>query len=485
MPRLVIIGHCPAAHRLVERLTAQDYPGSITVLDAAEQGPHNPALLPTVLAHGLAPELAALPEHPSPARVHRNTRVTSIDRTRRRVRTEAGEMYDYDVLVLATGTRAVVPDLPGVSDQGLPAGRTWPLRKPDEGIRMRGQLAADASVTVLGGGLDGVETAHALATAGYEVSLLHREQHPLPRRLDRAAGRIVADTLRDNGVNVLPGETASEFLPGKLVLASGEAVSTEALVLRTGTRPDTAPAGESGLEVSRGIVVDSELRTGDPRVHALGGCAEPPPGVAGSLLEWWEQAEALAAILLGSGNDIPPQPHGAGRVLRARGAGLELASIGSPELLTGKDHEVEHVTFNDPKRRRYARLALREDRLVAATLLGLPEAIATLSQLHDTGMPVPSDRLATLLDLPTGFGTAGSVPADPVLCHCNNVSRSTLTAAYRDGARDVAALAAVTRATTGCGSCTGAVRELCGSLAVSTTERVPSGTDSPEQEGAE
>ncbi|SFT86637.1 assimilatory nitrate reductase electron transfer subunit [Actinopolyspora lacussalsi subsp. righensis] len=484
MTRLVIIGHCPAAHRLVERLTEQGYPGSVTVLDAAERGPHNPALLPTVLANGLAPELAALPEHPSPVRVHRNTRIASIDRARRRVRTEHGETYGYDVLVLATGTRTVVPNLPGVSDNGSPAEGTWPLRHPNECGRMRGQLAADASVTVLGGGLDGVETAHALATAGYEVSLLHRGARLMPRLLDRTAADIVAGTLLDNGVTVLSNETATELLPGKLVLSSGAAVSTDALVLRAGTLPDAALAGDTGLRLSRGVAVDGELRSSDPHIHALGGCAVPPAGFDDSLSDSWEQAETLAATLLSGSSGASGRPRESGGIVRARGAGLELASIGPPEVLTGKSHEVEHVTFNDPKRRRYARLALREDRLVAATLLGLPEAIATLSQLHDTGMPVPSDRLATLLDLPTGFGTAGGVPADPVLCHCNNVSRSTLTAAYHDGARDVAALAAATRATTGCGSCIGAVRELCGSLVASTTERVPSGIDSPEQEGA-
>ncbi|ASU78444.1 NAD(P)/FAD-dependent oxidoreductase [Actinopolyspora erythraea] len=482
MSRLVIIGDCPASHRLVERLLEQGYPGSITVLDAREHAPHNPVLLPAVLSAGLEPELAALPTHPEPVRVHRGTRVTGIDRQRRVVRTEHGRVHGYDTLVLATGTSPVAPDLPGIGDTTGSATRgiRW-LRDPFECHRLHRELASDATVTVLGGGPSGVETAHALALGGYEVSLVHRGQHLMRSWVDRAAAAVVASTLRDNGVNVFTGEAVTELLPGKLVLASGQAISTDALVPRTGTRPETALASEAGLRVSRGIVVDAELRSSDPRVHALGSCAEPTGGDANSLDGHWEQAENLAGVLL---TGRAGSHRGGGDLLRTRGAGLELACIGDPELLTGEARWVEHVTINDPKRRRYARLALREDRVLAATLVGLPEAIAKLSQLYEAGMPVPPDRLATLLGSPTRFEAAGRTTPDPVLCHCNNVSRSALTAAFQDGARDVPALAAATRATTGCGSCVGAVRELCGALAASSSGHVPTGTDSPTQEGA-
>lgn len=88
---------------------------------------------------------------------------------------------------------------------------------------------------------------------------------------------------------------------------------------------------------------------------------------------------------------------------------------------------------------------------------------------------MPADRLALLLGLRAGAG-AGGAGADPatladeaVLCHCNNVSKGAVVRAWQDGARDVGAVAAATRATTGCGGCADAVRAVCAAL------RVPQG----------
>jgi assimilatory nitrate reductase electron transfer subunit len=131
------------------------------------------------------------------------------------------------------------------------------------------------------------------------------------------------------------------------------------------------------------------------------------------------------------------------------------------------------VTFSDPARGRYARIEITEQKVVRAVLVGMPEGIAAVGQLYDRGRPVPADRLALLLGLRAGAGAAGGDPAaladDAVLCHCNNVSKGTVVRAWQDGARDVGAVAAVTRATTGCGGCADAVRAVCAAL------RVPEG----------
>jgi bacterioferritin-associated ferredoxin len=107
--------------------------------------------------------------------------------------------------------------------------------------------------------------------------------------------------------------------------------------------------------------------------------------------------------------------------------------------------------------------------VVAATLLGLPRATAAVLQLYQRGLPVPAARLALLLGTPP----RAAAPADPddlVVCRCNHVTHRSLAAAWQGGARDVTALVATTRATTGCGGCLPEVTRVCAELAGRTTE---------------
>ncbi|MBT2383741.1 (2Fe-2S)-binding protein, partial [Streptomyces sp. ISL-11] len=184
---------------------------------------------------------------------------------------------------------------------------------------------------------------------------------------------------------------------------------------------------------------------------AIGDCAEHPRAAPGTAANAWDQADALAAYLAtGSGRYA-----GTRDLLRLRTPGFDLLTLGT------LDRAGTRVTLADPARGRLAELAVRDGRLTAATLVGLPRAIAAVTQLHDRGLPVPEDHLAFLLGVPSTLGGPVELPDDAVVCRCNNVTKAALRAAVRDGAHDLPALATATRATTGCGSCTATVRALC------------------------
>ncbi|EST35462.1 (2Fe-2S)-binding protein [Streptomyces roseochromogenus] len=154
---------------------------------------------------------------------------------------------------------------------------------------------------------------------------------------------------------------------------------------------------------------------------------------------------------------------GPGEPLRLRSAVVDVACLGEPDAAEGPG--VRQITLTDPGRNRYARLAVRDDKIVAAVLVGLPQAIATLGLLHRRGQYLPADRLGLLLDLPArpaSTDTGSGQLEDTVICLCNNVSRRTLAAAWQAGARTQTALATATRAATGCGGCGPTVQELCG-----------------------
>ncbi|MER7083236.1 assimilatory nitrate reductase (NADH) beta subunit [Saccharopolyspora kobensis] len=438
MSRLVVIGNGPAAHRLVERLRARGRSGPIAVLGEEPHHAYNRVLLGSVLAGELPAEAVRLPD--VDAEVRLGVTATGIDRDRRVVRTGTGDEIGYDVLVLATGSRPRLPEIPGLV----------PLRTLADCERIGG---AAGPLAVLGGGVLGVEAARALVARGHEVTLVHSQPHLMERQLDPAGGRLLADRLGELGIGIRSGNAVAHR-SGRLLLDSGEEVPARLVIACTGVVPETALAVLAGLAVRRGVVVDDQLRTSDPRIHAIGDCAEHDGSTPGSIASAWEQAEVLADVLCGGNAGYP----GSRAVTRLKARGVELVSIG---VLDGADAEV--VTLSDPARGRYAKLALRDERIAGAVLLGFPAAIASVTQLHDRDLPVPADRLALLLGTPAAV--PGELPVEAVICRCNNVTRKSLTAAWQGGARSVAELARATRATTGCGGCADDVASLCAALA--------------------
>lgn len=450
MKRVVIVGNGPAAHRLVERLRARGHTGPVVVLGDEPHPAYNRVLLGSVLSRSLPAEALRLPD--VDAEVRLGVAATGIDRDRRVVRTSTGEEVGYDVLVLATGARARLPEI-----TGLPADRLRPLRTV-AGCEHIARVPGP--VVVLGGGVLGVEAALALRSRGRQVAVVHPRPHPMDRQLDATGGRLLAERLTELGVALHQGRKAVAYRSGALVLDDGAEVPAQLVVACTGVVPETALAERAGLRVRRGIVVDDRLRTGDPRIHAIGDCAEHHGRTPGLIGPAWEQADALAGLLCGADTRYP----GARAVTRLKARDIELVSIGAPDELDSADAEV--VTLSDPARGRYAKVALRDERITSAVLFGLPEATASVTQLYDGDRPLPGDRLALLLGTPAAVpGAPVELPEDAVICRCNNVTKKSLRTAWESGARSVRELALATRATTGCGGCSDDVARLCAALA--------------------
>ncbi|MDF3292208.1 FAD-dependent oxidoreductase [Streptomyces silvisoli] len=457
MTGVLVIGNGPAAHRLVHRLRQLGHSGGVTVLGAEPRAAYNRVLLTSVLDGSLPPDAIALPRHPDGTRVRLGVTAVGVDRARRLVLARADDgrgmlSYRYDRLVLATGARPRIPEVAGVR---MPGGRLA------EGVRCLRTLAdceriGPGQVAVLGAGVLGVEAALALRRAGYEVTLAHRRAQPMGRLLGPHGGELLAGRLRDLGVELELGHRAVGYAPGKLLLDDGRTLPADTLLLCTGVTPETGLARAAGLAVACGVVVDDQLRTSDPYVHAIGDCAEHAGRVSGLVESAWQQADTLARVLTGE-----RVGHRAAKpVIRPRTPGIHIAALGTPD---GGGAEV--VTFSDPARGRYASLALREQRITGAVLIGLPQAIASVSQLYDRDLPVPADRLALLLGTASRRGSGSlELPDDAVVCLCNNVMKRTLSDAWRGGARELPDLAAATRATTGCGGCAPDVRRLCAVL---------------------
>ena len=467
--RVVVVGNGMAGFRFVQELSSLDTRCAITVIGDEPGGAYNRVQLSQVLAGAAAPDSIELADHGWYAArgvtLHSATSVLDIDRRVRRVMLEGRRAryreLGYDVLVLATGSRAVLPQLPGLTrpDGRLTHGAVAFRTLAD--CAEIGTLAARArSAVVVGGGVLGLETARALAGLGLPVTVLQRGSRLMDRHLDSEASRVLARTLRSFGVTVrtrasLRGVAGGGRVTG-VVLGDGSRLDADLFVLCCGAAPRTELARSAGLAAGVGVIVDDQLRSiVDPAIFAIGECAEHRGRTHGLVAPSWEQAQVAARVIA--------DPHaavsypGSRLVIRLKAAGIELVTLGSAVT-----RGAEIVRFTDTARGAYCKLVVRDSRLAGAILLGRTEAAGTITQLFDRGTDLPADR-SSLLVSSRDAGTA--VTDRATICQCNGVTRAAIRGAWKDGARDTAAVAARTRATTGCGTCRDAVEGILGSLA--------------------
>ncbi|GLH97935.1 FAD-dependent oxidoreductase [Phytohabitans aurantiacus] len=460
--KVVIVGYGMAGSRLAAELRDRGTDMKITVLGAEQHRAYNRIMLSSVLAGKVGErdvEITEAAGHGIDLRP--GVTVTAVDRAARQLTTADGEQIEYDHLVLATGSRALVPPLAGLDTTNLPD-RVAVFRTLDDCRRILATADGARTALVLGGGLLGLEAARGLAARGLDVQVVHAVGHLMERQLDPGASAVLVRTLAGIGITAHLDAMASSVTAGPdsvtLGLAGGRELTADLLVVACGVRPETEMARTAGLTVERGIVVDDRMRTSDPAISAIGDCAQHDGVVSGLVAPAWEQARIVARVL--AGDDPTARYRPLPVVTRLKAAGIDLAAMGNP---APEGAVAEELSFADPVRGTYAKLTIVDERLTGAIMLGDNPAIGTVIQLFDRGAPVPVDRRALLLGRAIGGGAAVTaespalMPDAVTVCQCNTVTKGTLVRCWRSGARSVDDVVAATRATTGCGTCRDAV----------------------------
>jgi nitrite reductase (NADH) large subunit len=363
---LVIIGNGMAATRLVEELARQALGRyAIAVIGDEPRLAYNRVLLSSVLAQEVSRAEVELRSADWWRRrgvtLLYGHRAVGIDPDIRRVKLANGATLPFTRLVLATGSRAIRLNLPGMDLPGVMTFRDLGDVSGIENAAVPGSKAV-----VVGGGLLGLEAAYGLAKAGVSVSVVHLMDRLMERQLDPRAAAMLRQAVEARGIAVhLNAETAriaGNSRAEGIVLCDGRILPADMVVVAVGISPNAGLAQAAGLDVDRGIIVDDTMQTSRPGIYAIGECAEHRGLCYGLVEPAYEQAKVLAAHLAGG------EARYGGSVLATnlKVSGVNVFSAGDFLGAPG----TEQVVLSDPGIGVYKKLVIANGRLVGAVLFG-------------------------------------------------------------------------------------------------------------------
>jgi NAD(P)H-nitrite reductase large subunit len=456
--RLILIGNGMAGARFLEELLIRGGRDlfDVTVFGQEPHGNYNRILLSGVLAGTHDPKDIFINPiewySANGIRLLAGVRAVRIDRIAKRVIGEDGSNELYDKLVIATGSRPLVPPIRGISKRGV-----FLFRTLDDCRRIIEYAGGARRAAVIGGGLLGLEAARGLLNLGLEVHVVHLMQHLMETQLDAIAGAILKGVLEKMGMRIhLEKVTTAILGPGEvtgLAFKDGSALECDMVLICAGIRPNVELASRAGLTIKRGIVVGDDLASpDDPDIYAIGECAEHRGQLYGLVPPLWEQAKVLAERLTGHEAEY----RGSKISTKLKVMGVDLVVMGEKEP-SRPDAQV--LTYWDPSRGIYKKLILQDSRIAGAILLGDGLAAPILLQAFDREAPISGDP-SELLFPATQPSRPAALSAPAIVCNCNGVSRERIIAAAKAGHRTVEAIGLATRAGTGCGSCRAEIQAL-------------------------
>jgi nitrite reductase (NADH) large subunit len=426
--------------------------------------------------------------------LHLGDPIAQINRTAKTVDSHKGLTVTYDILILATGSAAFVPPIPGTEKNGVFIYRTI------EDLEMMTAWAKKATKgAVIGGGLLGLEAAKAMIDLGVtDTSVIEFAPRLMPRQIDEVGSNVLKSKLETLGLKILTNTNTSQILGDDCItgmqFANDSKIEVDMLVISAGIKPRDELAKLCGLEVGTrgGIVVNEKLQTSDENIYAIGECAlfegmiyglvapgyemanvvatnltaQAPPPPEGGILEP-ENLQTLPTILESA--FIPPLG-GGGAVFSAydmstklKLIGVDVASFGDP---FASGNGITSIAINDTNKGIYKRINISADgkTLLGGILVGDAEQYNMLLQTVKNEVVLPPNPEDVILGSRGGEEAGAgvtSLPEDALICSCEAVTKGMICSSVTESnCETIDAIKKCTKAGTGCGGCVPMIKDL-------------------------
>jgi NAD(P)H-nitrite reductase large subunit len=404
--RYLIIGNSAAAVGAVERIRKIDQDSPITVIADEPYPTYSRPLISYYLEGKVAGDRLGFrgSDFYTANRVETRLglRVDKVEPEQRLVVLAGGESVGYDRLLVATGSRPLVPPVKGLGRAGV-----FFFNRFDDALAIEKYVRPGMPVAVIGAGLTGLKAAEALVARGAEVTVADIAPQLLPTVLDAEGAVIVQQHLEGSGFTFRLGVPVAQVTGGEAVqglqFADGSTLQVQAVIVAAGVQPNKKIVEGTAIECRRGIMVDEKLQTTVPQVYAAGDVAQGwtplwnEQCVVATLPDAYKQGEAAGRNMAGADQAYAgstPMNSVSFFDLTIASAGLSNTEAEGLEVLKSRDGE------------NYRHLTLRGEQLVGFICTGEVGRVGILTALIRGNVPLGSARerlLASdfgLVDLP-------------------------------------------------------------------------------------
>jgi nitrite reductase (NADH) large subunit len=464
--KVVVVGNGMVGHHFVDQMLESKVDANITVLGAETRPAYDRVHLSEVFS-GKAPSDLAMTTREfykdNNVDAHFGDAVTDIDRDAKQVITESGRKFDYDKLVLATGSYPFVPPIKGSESPECLTYRT---------IDDLGEIkshAQDSKIgVVVGGGLLGLECANALKNLGLETHVVEFAPGLMGVQLDEGGSKMLRRKIEALGVQVHTQKAttlidkSSKTTKLRMNFADESHLDTDMIVFSAGIRPYDQLAKKTNIEVGErgGIIVDYHCRTSDSDIYAIGECALYGNMIYGLVAPGYRMAEVVVQQF--SDEEEKPSFQGADMSTKLKLLGVDVGSIGDAH---GKAEGSVAYVYSNENSEVYKRIIVSEDgkTLLGAVLVGDCSDYDTLLQYYLNGIELPENPESMILPNVEGGAPAlgaSALPMEATICSCLNVSKGDIVNAIDAGCCSVGDVKGETKAASGCGGCAALLKDV-------------------------
>ena len=381
----IIIGNGVAGTEAAKAIRQRDPSAEIKIFTQDHYPFYSRPRLPELLAREVDVEEIFVHNcewyHKNKIQLYLNCTVKNIDTKNQKITLVDKSNFTYNKLLLALGSSSVLPPIEGINTiEGV-----FTLRSVEDVLTITKRAALSKTVTLIGGGLLGLESGNGLGKLGLSVTVVEFFDRLLPRQLDGEGSVILQKQMEDIGLKFFLGAQSKSIKNSGstkiLELQDGRVIESNFILVSAGIKPNITLAQETGISVNKGILANDRMETNITHIYAAGDVAEHKGRIYGI----WPAAQrqgVIAGSNMAGGNEMYM---GTVSSTSLKVAGIHLTSMG--DILT-EDKTVEQVKVKNSSKNTYKKLFIKDGKLVGAIFLGDTKNAYEMGQLMEKKVDV-------------------------------------------------------------------------------------------------
>ncbi len=374
----VIIGSGAAAISAAEAIRARNASARITVISNESTMPYYRPILTEMISEDVSDEDFYLKSKQFYKEKEINlllsTKVEAINESDKTISLSSGESVSFDKLLIATGGSSFVPPINGSDLKNV-----FTVRDINDVNDLKEALkSVKRSVTVVGGGVLGLEAACSFSKKGYEVTVIDIASSLLPRQTNSKSSEFIQKLIEKSNIKIITNSVVNEIYGTSdgvqgLVLSDGVDVKSELVIISAGLRPNTTLSEGTSISCDRAIVVNEKMETSSKDIYAAGDCAISNGAYYGIWEPALQQGRVAGANMVGDSLEFT------GKLYPATLNAFDTTLVTIGDINNGIVPEnVSEIIQSNELESKFSNLIFKDEKLIGATLIGDLSAVAPI-----------------------------------------------------------------------------------------------------------